>query len=245
MLSRPSATLGLALLPPLILFASLGFWQLHRMQEKQELFKRFEQAPELTLSQAAVAGNPFARVKVHGRYLPDWHLLLDNKILQGRVGVHVMTLFQPDEGIAVLVNRGWLPLPPDRSSLPDIPTPGGEISIAGILARPADEGIRLGEPDRLEALSGPRLVTYLEMDALRTVLGGKLMAEIIRLDATDPSGFMGRDWKPAVMLPAQHAAYAAQWFALSLSMPIIWIVVHRRWRRRKNTPADAANRGVV
>ena len=147
---RSSLTLSLVLLPLLILFTRLGFWQLQRMHEKQDLIHRFEHAPEMSLPEAIASGSLFARVHVSGRYKLAWHLLLDNKILNGRAGVHVMSLFQPDHGLPILVNRGWLPLPEDRRKLPEIPTPSGQVSISGILSKPVEGGIRLGEADKLK-----------------------------------------------------------------------------------------------
>ena len=226
---RQSVTLGLVLLPFSVLFASLGFWQLQRMHDKQELMDRFAHAAELELSQAIAVGDVFTHVHVNGHYNQDWHLLLDNKILNGQVGVYAMSLFKPDKGRPILVNRGWLPLPADRSSLPEIPTPSGNMNISGILAKPVEGGIQLGEPDKLKGLSGPRLITYLDLTQLGKVLGGDLSPWIIQLDARDKTGFDGRDWKPAVMLPAQHRAYAIQWFALALSLIIIWLAMSWKW----------------
>lgn len=235
---RPFTVLGLVLLPLLMLFAWLGLWQLQRMHEKQDLIDRFEHPAELDLPQAIADGSLFAHVRVSGRYNLNWHLLLDNKILDGRVGVQAMTLFQADGGLPILVNRGWLPLPPDRSSLPEIPTPSGQLNISGILTRPLEGGVRLGAPENLENLAGPRLVTYFDMSELKAVVGGELSPWLIQLDASDSTGFAGRDWKPAVMLPAQHGAYAAQWFALALFMPIIWLALGWRWHHQSKIAGD-------
>jgi surfeit locus 1 family protein len=229
---RPSATLNLTLLPLVCLGCWLGFWQLDRMHEKQELMDQFENAPEMRLQQAIAEKRQFAHVRVSGHYDTAWHLLLDNKTLQGRVGVHVLTLLNPDEGPSILVNRGWLPLPPDRRSLPEIATPAYPVAITGILNLPVADGIRLGEPERLDSLDGPKLVTYLDLNSLVPLLENELSPWLILLDANDPSGFSGREWQPAVILPAQHGAYAVQWFAMALALTIIWLTLGRqRWHR--------------
>lgn len=238
---RPFTVLGLVLLPLLALFIGLGLWQLQRMHEKQDLIDRFEHPAELDLSQAIADERLFAHVRASGRYKLNWHLLLDNKILDGRVGVQAMTLFQADDGLTILVNRGWLPLPPDRHSLPEIPTPSGQLNIAGILTRPLEGGVRLGGPENLQNLAGPRLITYFDMNELNAAVGKNLSPWVIQLDAGDSTGFDGRDWKPTVMLPAQHGAYAVQWFALALLMPIIWLTLGWRWRWSRRRPADAGN----
>lgn len=239
---RAFAVLGLVLLPLLVLFTRLGLWQLQRMHEKQDLIDRFEHPAELDLPQAIADGSLFAHVRVRGRYNLSWHLLLDNKILDGRAGVQVMTLFQADDGLPILVNRGWLPLPPDRNSLPEIPTPSGQSKISGVLTRPPEVGVRLGGPENLQNLAGPRLITYFAMSELEAAVGQKLSPWLIHLDASDSTGFDGRDWKPTVMLPAQHGAYAVQWFALALVTAIIWLVLGWRWRYPTKTTADAVAR---
>ena len=193
--------------------------------QKQELITEFDQAPDLEWSQALSENPPFARVRVRGHYDTTWHLLLDNKILDGRTGVHVLSLFRPDQGQAVLVNRGWLPLPPDRSTLPEVSTPSGSLWISGILGTPVQGGIRLGEPQPLHVLEGSILTTYLDLDLVNQALDGILLPRLLQLSASDPTGFDGRNWQPAVILPSQHGAYAVQWFALALAMCIIWLAL--------------------
>jgi cytochrome oxidase assembly protein ShyY1 len=229
----PFSILSLIFLASLLMCAWLGLWQVQRMHEKQDLIDRFEHAENLGLQQAIDQGRLYSHVMVTGHYDRDWHLLLDNKVLNGRVGVHALTLFVPDLGKPILVDRGWLPLPPDRSSLPEIPTPPGNLSISGILNQPAADGIRLGNPDNLQKLSGPRLITYLDLGNLASVLNGDLSQWLIQLDASDPSGFAGRDWEPTVMKPEQHGAYAVQWFSAALIIAIVWLRLMWKSRRRQ------------
>jgi surfeit locus 1 family protein len=35
-----------------------------------------------------------------------------------------------------------------------------------------------------------------------------------------------RDWRPAVMRPEQHLAYAFQWFALAITVLVIFVVAN-------------------
>ena len=115
MIFRPSIRLSLTLIILASLFGRLGMWQMERKAEKQELFDRFENAPMMRVEQAIEQQERFARVEAWGRYDPQRHILLDNKVWQGRAGVHVLTPFTLKNGRTLLVNRGWLPLPPDRS----------------------------------------------------------------------------------------------------------------------------------
>jgi surfeit locus 1 family protein len=222
---RTSFKLTLVLLALALLFARLGWWQLERKTEKQLLFDQFNNAPVLNIAQALDLGEKFARVEAHGRYDPRRHVLLDNKILSGRVGVHVLTPFTTAEGTEILVNRGWLPLPPDRRSLPSVKTDGSVRTITGILSKPSTGGQRIGEPDVLEADVWPQLVTYLDLDSVGIALGTSIEPWLVQLDQQDTSGFEGRQWQAAVMGPEVHGAYALQWFSLSIATLIIWITL--------------------
>jgi len=239
---RPFSALGLVLLSLLAVSIRLGLWQVERMQEKQSLLERFNRPEDLDLQAAIDSERQYAHVRVKGRYDTGWHLLLDNKILKGRAGVHALTLFLPDEGLPILVNRGWLPLSPDRSRLPEVPTPSGRLEISGRLDRPDAGGIKLGDPDDLRALAGARLITYLDMNELASASGRELSSWLIRLDQDDSSGFGGRDWKPTVMMPEQHRAYAVQWFALALVLAVVWFGSIWKWR---HGPEGANDNGAV
>jgi surfeit locus 1 family protein len=222
---KPSIKLTLALLLLAVVFLRLGWWQMQRKAEKTELFLQFEQAPAMELERALERSEPFARVEAWGRYDPDRHILLDNRILDGRAGVHVLTPFRLHDDRTILVNRGWLPMPPDRRSLPVFSTDASQRSIAGILNRLPGGGPQLGDPDALSADRWPQLVTYLERESVAAALGSELPPWLIQLDAQDASGFEGRDWQPAVMGPEVHGAYALQWFALALAALIIWVTL--------------------
>lgn len=207
------------------LFAKLGTWQMTRMAEKENLFVQFDQAPQLALAQALESGQRFARVQATGRYDPQRHLLLDNRMHQGRPGVHVLTPFETDTGTVILVNRGWLPIPPDRSRLPTVQTDATTRTITGRLNLLASAGPRLGEADVLRTDHWPQLVTYLDQAPVSEALGTEIEEWIVQLDAEQEGGFQGRNWQPAVMEPATHGGYALQWFSLAAASIVIWLVL--------------------
>ena len=225
---RPSLGLSLVLLALGLLFLRLGLWQLERKAEKEALLERYASAPELAVGQAMEREAEFARVTARGHFDEHRHLLLDNRIWNGRAGVHVLTPFRLEDGRSLLVNRGWLPLPPDRRTLPGFATGNAERTISGRLVRPPAGALQLGERDVLAPDQWPQLVTYLDLEAAAGVLGESLQPWILRLDADDPMGFEGRDWRPAVMGPEKHGAYAVQWFGLLAAAATIWVVLGLR-----------------
>lgn len=239
---RTSIKLTLLLLALALLFARLGWWQLERKTEKRLLFEQFETAPVLGIGQALERGERFARVEAYGRYDPSRHVLLDNKVLNGRAGVHVLTPFSLPWGNDILVNRGWLPLSPDRRSLPKVETDESMRTITGILNRPSEGGQRIGEPDVLVADRWPQLVTYLDLDSVSMALGTSIEPWLLQLDPEDESGFAGRQWRAAYMGPEVHGAYALQWFALAAATLIIWITLGVRRARQLQPQRDIEDR---
>jgi surfeit locus 1 family protein len=231
---RPSPGLSLALLVLCLVFARLGWWQLDRGAAKQRLFDEFAQAPMMTIEQALQKPDGFSRVEAWGRYDPRRHILLDNKIFRGRAGVHVLTPFYLESGPVLLVNRGWLPLQPDRRRLPEIETPLEKRLISGLLRQPATGGPRLGGADRLASDRWPQLVTYFDWDDIGAALAEPLPQRVLQLDPDDPSGFEDREWQAAVMTPATHRAYAWQWFSLAVASIIIWIALGFRRGKHKH-----------
>jgi surfeit locus 1 family protein len=232
---RPSLALTLVLAVLALAFAWLGLWQLDRKAEKTALFEAFESAPQMGIERALADSADLARIEAHGRYDPSRHLLLDNRIWQGRAGVHVLTPFTLTDGSTLLVNRGWLPLPPDRRTLPDVPTDGAKRLLRGRLVHPATGGPKLGEDDVLQADHWPQLVTYLDLPAASGALDEPLLPWIVQLDAGDESGFEDRQWRPAVMEPALHGGYAVQWFGLFAATVGIWLTLGFRRGRRPGT----------
>jgi surfeit locus 1 family protein len=227
---HPSKTLTLVLLTLVLVFTRLGAWQWQRSFEKQQLVDQFSAAPELSLTQALAAQAQFSRIQMNGNFDPQRHLLLDNQVLNGRAGVHVLTPFYDIGGEVILVNRGWLPLS-DRSSLPEVPTATGSVQFTGRLAPLPVVGHKLGEADQLQD-SWPQTVTYLEIADASVALDENLAPWIVWLDMESPFGFRGRDWVPVVMTPARHRAYAFQWFSLATAALVIWITIGLRSKRR-------------
>src|ERR1700740_2427469 len=60
------------------------------------------------------AAHSAQRIVVHGEFLPERSVLLDNKLRHGRAGYEVVTPLRLAEGIHVLVNRGWIEASPRR-----------------------------------------------------------------------------------------------------------------------------------
>ncbi|AKS41894.1 SURF1 family protein [Wenzhouxiangella marina] len=215
----------LAAILMLSLTVRLAFWQLDRAEEKAQLLAEWERAGVSELDGRDPAELPrLSSIRAQGRFDPQRHLLLDNQIRNNFPGVHVFSLFQPDDGAPpFLVNRGWQPWQRNAGSFPEFQTPLDRVTIEGRVAPPPRVGFRLGEARVLDPEDWPALVTYLDLDRVREVFGDELSDRILLLDPSDPAHLSGDPWPRVNMGPEKHRGYAFQWAAISAAILVLWL----------------------
>lgn len=217
------------------LFTGLGRWQIERMYEKEEILEQYKQRQ----SEAVVAALPpatadleewrYRRVQLSGAMLADRQFLLDNQVVNGRVGFNVLTPMVLDDGRTVLVDRGWVAMGARREDLPDTRITTEINTIIGTIYVP------FGEPFALDGatvgeVGWPRIVQYLDFKALGDLLGTALLPMVVRLSPQQAGGYK-RKWPVIPMSADKHLAYAVQWFALA-GVPIILLLVLNLKRRK-------------
>lgn len=225
--------LNLFALAVIVAFASLGRWQLGREAVKRAQLAQAEAAlaaPAEPLATASRAGGDgIARVDGSGRFLDTPVLWLDNQRRGDRVGIRMYCAFAPDDGLPLLVDLGWLPLPGARE-LPTLGCPDGGARLAGLLVPPPSTGLRLGE-GLVPAAHGAWLATRVEPVAVAAAwrLPGPLGARVLRLDPALPLGHE-RDLQmhPNTLPPERHRGYAVQWFGLALAAAVVTLVLNLR-----------------
>jgi surfeit locus 1 family protein len=220
----------LVLLPFLF---GLGVWQLERADWKQGLVDQHadstKQPPVLLESLLARdETRQYRPVAARGRYDLEHQLLLDNRTYQGHAGYHVLTpLLLDDQGSAVLVNRGWVPVGKYRARLPDLPGPDDELIVNAIVKLPPEKLFRLGAADEVHE-GWPQVVQQMKLPELEQRLGYSLLPVILLLDPVDEYGFV-RDWKAVYgVTPDKHRAYALQWFTLAVVLLMIYLGVNSK-----------------
>lgn len=232
---RVSPVLTVAFLVLLALLSSLGFWQLQRAEEKQRYFAQREahrqEAPidlHLILTdEGAIDWENWRdqRVVVEGYFDGAHQFLLDNQIHRGRAGYHVLTPFKiRDSGHAVLINRGWIAAPADRTLLPDIAVPGEAFRLVGRWRPFFSVGLLLPGADEPSA-GWPARVAVAQSETMSRVLGYAVADGQVLLDADMPAGYL-RAWEDENILPpATHIAYAVQWFGLALTLCVLVLLL--------------------
>ncbi|MDD1620615.1 MAG: SURF1 family protein [Methylococcaceae bacterium] len=229
--------LGLSLYVLLLaLLCSLGFWQLGRAEQKRQFLQQQQTAAEtavLDLNRQPIGDVESARyqkVLVSGRYDATHQFLIDNQILDGKPGYFVMTPFLLDQGkIAVLVNRGWVPLGADRKALPDVDIKTEVKRISGRINQFPPVGIKLKGAE-IPTDGWPALVQVIDSRVLAARLAYDLYDFQIELDGEADEGYR-RQWKSGSTIPPEkHLAYAVQWFGLALTLTglFIWISSRKR-----------------
>ncbi|KPP96817.1 SURF1 family protein [Marinobacter sp. HL-58] len=208
------------------LLVGLGVWQLERAQEKKaQLAQWQEEAGSLSWQELQASGLDAGQpVSIGGRF-GDRSWLLDNRTRDGAPGYEVLTVFYPEQGSPVLVNRGWIQAPRRRDELPDINAPRGEVRLQGRLSE-------FPEPPVLKEVSGnndgwPRRTQSLSYQQAREV-EPDIAALVLRLSGPEQPGAYRADWAPDMMGPQTHYGYALQWFSLAAALVILTVVASYR-----------------
>ena len=140
------AALAVALAVGMVL---MGNWQFSRYQQRVAANERIEAGGRAApvpigevLARPAAPGTAgpgpsteerFVPVTVTGRYDTGNEILVRGRSQQSQLGFEVVTPLVLDDGTAVLVNRGWLPAPPnDARAVPVVPAaPTGTVTVTG------------------------------------------------------------------------------------------------------------------
>jgi surfeit locus 1 family protein len=157
-------------------------------------------------------------VHLRGHWLPRYTVYLDNRQMDGHAGFVVVTPLRVEgEDTTVLVQRGWAPRNiADRTRLPPVVTPAGEVEVDGHIAPP---------PGRLfefaPAASGT-IRQNIDLGAFATETGVPLVPLSVMQDGGPGDGLARRWPRPAVDIH-MHYGYAFQWFALAALMTGLYV----------------------
>jgi surfeit locus 1 family protein len=227
----------LAALAGVVLTASLGQWQMRRAEQKQALLD----ARQTRAAMASIDGSRwrpedvadqeadllYRAVVLRGRWLGEHTVYLDNRQVQGRAGFQVVSPLRLASGTVVLVQRGWVPRNfQDRTAVPEVATPSGEVQVQGHLAPWPS---RIYDFGALE--SGP-IRQNLDFDAYRGQTGLPLLALSVQQSGAADDGLL-RDWPVPASGIEKHHGYAFQWFGLSALIALLYVWFQIVQARRK------------
>ena len=220
-----------------VVFVNLGLWQLNRLEERQ-LENTVGEARYLTnpvsLKELLTGAGPdvdsleFRRVIAEGALLPEDEVLIRSQVYRGEAGFHVITPLS-NEGEAVLVNRGWIPLVLDEVPVSQAPPTAGMVVVEGWLSLTEERG-PLGPEDPIDG----RLVTMsrIDIDRIQQQVDYPLAPVVMNSSEDGESGLPIAVDSPAFDDEGPHLAYAIQWFAFALIGLVGYFFLMRRTVKR-------------
>jgi len=223
----------LATVAMIALTVSLGNWQIRRGHDKEALQQRFDalgKEPPVDLGVAKVDASvlDLRRVRARGTWLPDYLVLLDNRVRHGVPGYHVfMPLQLEGSKLSVLVNRGWVAASPERSHLPDIPTPQGVVTVEGLSKAPRGKTFELA-PDS----STGKVWQNVTIERFRDASKLDLQPIVVEQTNTADDGLV-REWERPEFGVEKHRGYAFQWYSLAVLTVALYVVLSLRGAKKQ------------
>ncbi len=219
------------------LTTGLGRWQLSRAADKVALAAAIaNQTIQPALSSLELAERAHRTEVMHrpvvlqGRWLPEHTIFLDNRQMNAKPGLFVVTpLALTESSAVVLVQRGWVQRNfLDRSSLPVLDTPTGTVTVSGRIAPPPSKLYELGDQQ------AGRIRQNLDMEAFAQESGLSLLPVSIQQVGAQADGLQ-RDWSQPVTGVYKHYGYAAQWFGLSglFAILYVWFQIVKKFKPRR------------
>lgn len=214
-------TFATLLLLPLLVH--LGTWQLHRAHEKRQLEREFaNKLNPISIEKVSNSSNKNLRYRslvAKGWFDNEHIILLDNQLYQHKTGYHVLMPFHlQNESKMLLVNRGFVAVR-DRNRLPNIPPISGLRTLTGLIYYPNKTLVLKKDTS---SVHWPLRVQSIDMEQLTGLLHQETYPFYLLL-RTGENSHLVRDWHPVSFPAYRHTGYAIQWFALALTLVVIYL----------------------
>lgn len=212
----------------LLVFASLvklGLWQIDRALEKEERLLNIERLSQ-TSAMSLHEIEPFPLNEINdfpitltGSFDNEALFFLDNQTNSGRLGYRVYQILNVHNK-SVLVNLGWVIGSISRNELPNIKVITGTHELNGHI-RLIDKGILLMEQE-FNQITWPLRVQQIELDKFSILTNKQLLPFVVYVNENEDLGYK-KNWRPIVMPPEKHRAYAFQWFSLAIAWLLLML----------------------
>jgi surfeit locus 1 family protein len=202
-------------------FGALGVWQIDRGLTKKAERAAFASGGGFARWIPGSDFRSFQKLEVSGKFDTEHQFLLENIIIDSRIGDYVVTplVIAGDEPV-LLVNRGWIERHgPGATTLA---VESARVTVRGRAGSLPRAGYRMG--DAVTPGSGwPKTAVYPTLGELAAELGRDVQPFVLLLDPEESYGYY-RFWVPQEMGPARHFAYALQWFAMGAALAglLVW-----------------------
>lgn len=204
-------------------FLGLAVWQIDRGMDKRAERAAFASQSGFATWSDGMDVRSFQKLKATGRFDAEHQVLLENIIIESRLGYYVITpLIIDDDQPVLLVNRGWIERRGREFDATSIALDTSRVTVRGRAGSLPRAGYRMGEA--FPPNSGwPRPAVYPTLEDVAIALGRDVQPFVLLMDPEDQNGFF-RHWVPEEMGPGRHFAYALQWFAMGIVLAglLVW-----------------------
>ena len=211
----------------------LGFWQLDRAEEKRFLEAQYNNKEVSVFSPDTDYENS-QRLVLKGHYLNEFNFLLDNQVVNGRVGYDVITPFWVEQwSMVFMVNRGWVLAEAVRSELPLVADAlAKEVQVR---VHKANKAPFLLSSKQFSNTGWPKVVQYFSAEFIESQLTEVMGVVVDDNMVLEVYPLIGRLEMGDVLVPhwsmptygiEKHIAYAFQWFLMAfvLFFLIVYLV---------------------
>lgn len=220
------------------LLIGLGVWQLQRLEWKQGLIAQIEartKGPPIALEDAvAYVGEgrdpSYYRVRVDGRFHHAKERYL-YAVSEGRVGWHVITPLETEDGDVVLVDRGFVPDELKDPSARALGQVGNVVTVTGIVRTPETQAVFT--PD-----NEPKVNRWFWRDLAgmaRSMFPAgttEVAPFFLEADKSELPGGWPEGGQTRLEIPNNHLQYAITWFLLAAGLLIVYGLYVRSLYRR-------------
>jgi surfeit locus 1 family protein len=212
----------------MIILLSLGTWQLERLRWKSHIISTMNKHISLSPKEinASVINDiknyNYRRIKLEGTYIYNKNITIYSKVLNGKVGRHLIIPFKTKFGY-ILINKGFIPK--DYNIDLAFAEKAKNISINGIVK--FQQKINYFTPKN-------NLITnewyYINLDEIGKFLNIPLM-DFYLIEEDNPKERYPVGSQYNLKVPNDHLQYAITWFSLAIALSIF---MHLLWRNNVN-----------
>jgi surfeit locus 1 family protein len=221
---------------------ALGIWQIARLHQKQQyndaVRAGLAAAPEPLGELLAGSTDPdflrYRRASATGTYDVSREIVLYGRSRGEQTGSHILTPLVLEDGTAVIVDRGWVPLdvnaPGDRRTA----TPPGPVRVDGVLFRS-----EAGPPGAVDTAAPVAALAKIDLQRIQAQLPYRIAPVYLLLQTqSPPQGSLPIPAPLPELSEGPHLSYAIQWFTFAAIAAIGFVVLALREGADTRTPED-------
>ena len=210
----------------------LGNWQGERAQYKIDQQTQLDaalaaaplQLADVPASSSTGTELRYRSLSVTGTFVSDELFYVDNRIVDGKAGYGLLQSFRAESTTGanrtILVDRGWMRASGDRSVLPLVEIPSGNVTIVGRINLPPSRN-----PGTFDNDGGKRL-NYVSIAEIGQRL--KRGVEPFILEQTSGPGFSVIDRPLPGANFEKNRGYQLQWYGFAVLSSIIFLILSFR-----------------